>query len=289
MTLILTVATADKIVQVSDRLLTYPIGGVPPGDANKAVVVRCQDARFTIAYTGMGIIEKKRTDIWLAEYLNGIHAAHTDLNSICSAFIERLSTLSWQNQIYPLSLILAGYVSDRSFVALISNVEKWKTRESAAQTKFQLDALIEARYDPKQGPLFCFNGCEPAMTKSINFKLKHLRKKRFFQNNDADIVGLRLVHLIREASKTQGYGQYVGRDCMSVAISHDPEQDIICSYYPEKESSRTYTPFYISPRLSLMGIEMLGPCDRMEFRFFSRGQPPGGPGIVVQSMNHKAI
>jgi hypothetical protein len=71
MTMIATLVARNKVVQVSDRRLTWPNGGLADDEANKAICVKCNNAHFSIAYTGLAEIgkERKRTDIWLAEYL----------------------------------------------------------------------------------------------------------------------------------------------------------------------------------------------------------------------------
>ena len=56
MTLVLTVATANKVIQASDRLITYLDGTEYNSDANKAIIVTCRDAQFVISFTGAALV-----------------------------------------------------------------------------------------------------------------------------------------------------------------------------------------------------------------------------------------
>ena len=83
MTLILSFATANKVIQVSDRRLTKPDGSLYDDEANKVICVGCSDSYFAIGYSGLGTISTgKRTDEWLVDYLASINVEQMTLNSI---------------------------------------------------------------------------------------------------------------------------------------------------------------------------------------------------------------
>lgn len=73
MTLILSLATPDYIVQASDRRLTVGsgprIGELVDDDSNK-VTLFCN--RMSFAYTGLAAIDGKRTDIWMVDILSKV-------------------------------------------------------------------------------------------------------------------------------------------------------------------------------------------------------------------------
>src|SRR3712207_1704100 len=75
MTLILTALSPQRVVQVSDRKLTFKDGRTYHDDANKAVIVYCDDGQFSVAYTGLAHVRDKdkkvmtRTDQWIAQSL----------------------------------------------------------------------------------------------------------------------------------------------------------------------------------------------------------------------------
>jgi hypothetical protein len=83
MTLIITFVTYDRIIQASDRRLTWPNGRVADDEANKAVGISCKDACFSIAYTGVAIIDKYKPVICLVHHLTAIDAAGKKLIPIC--------------------------------------------------------------------------------------------------------------------------------------------------------------------------------------------------------------
>lgn len=67
MTMVVCCATQDYAIQVSDRRFTTPDGQLL-GDKNNKAVLFCNLISF--AYTGLGHLEGKRTDVWLTEVLS---------------------------------------------------------------------------------------------------------------------------------------------------------------------------------------------------------------------------
>lgn len=85
MTLIATIISKNKVVQVSDCRLTLN-GKEYDATAIKAVGVGCADARFCVGYSGVGEIEGNRTDYWLVEQIKSIFAAGHD----------KVRTVAWE-------------------------------------------------------------------------------------------------------------------------------------------------------------------------------------------------
>jgi len=260
MTLILTVATDRKVIQASDRLVTLPNGTVYCSKANKAVAVTCQGSRFSISFVGTAIIAGKNTDEWIGDYLTNINAATLSVKPICDALMKQLSKCSHLLSPPSLSLILCGFVGQDTFAALISNFEYWKPNKIVPpQPNFhgEVTRLIKG-VNPKKALALYIHGYEKAITEGIKYKLRRLRKRRFFQNSDSNTVAFKLVELIREASRTPDHGKYIGRDCLSIAISRNLSDDVEIIYYPEKESPIWYGPYLIDPIGSKKGIEIEG-------------------------------
>jgi hypothetical protein len=78
-TLILSYANWEYVVQVSDRRLTYRNGKLYNDRRNKAVVFCNQ---MTFAYTGLGYIGRRRTDDWLADVLGPHKFLDAAVNSV---------------------------------------------------------------------------------------------------------------------------------------------------------------------------------------------------------------
>jgi hypothetical protein len=269
MTLLLTVVTDRKVIQASDRLVTLPDGTVYNDKANKAVAVTCQEGQFSISFTGAAYIAGKSTDEWIGDYLTDIHAATLNAKSISDALIERLSRFHNCFSVSYLSLVLCGYVREHPFMALISNFEHWRPNKVVppkSDFHFEVSILKEGT-NHRRALGFCIHGCEKAITEKIEHKLKRLRKKRFFQNNDSNAVALKLVEVIREASNTPDYGKYIGRDCLTIATSRNPSDDVEILYHPGKEAPIRYGPYIIHPIGSVKGIEIEGD---MEVKFFPK-------------------
>lgn len=68
MTLILSLATPDFVVQVSDRKLTWPDGSLAEDHSNKSVLFK---NTMAFSYTGPSRICGKPTDMWLSDVLCG--------------------------------------------------------------------------------------------------------------------------------------------------------------------------------------------------------------------------
>ena len=76
MTLIITSISKDRVVQVSDRRLTTPMGDIYDDSANKAIAVGMGYVHFVASYTGLAYIghltDENRTDRWLQYHLGSI-------------------------------------------------------------------------------------------------------------------------------------------------------------------------------------------------------------------------
>jgi len=84
MTLILSAIAGEYAVQVSDRRLTWPNGRVFDDEANKAVLF-C--GRMVFSYTGLGLIGRDRTDVWLTQAL--VNAKTASLSEAASSLAQQ--------------------------------------------------------------------------------------------------------------------------------------------------------------------------------------------------------
>ena len=74
MTLILSLATPQYVLQVTDRLLTRKVkNNISKFDqvSNKNIIYKARDAIVTFGYTGVAYIDNKPTDTWIVEKLRG--------------------------------------------------------------------------------------------------------------------------------------------------------------------------------------------------------------------------
>jgi hypothetical protein len=268
MTLILTVATGDKIVQASDRRLTYPDGSLYDDEANKAICVACQDSVFSIAYTGLGqIVRGQRTlptDIWLAEILTDMRAGQMRWAEIARALRVQLEqTINQQrcDQVSKqLTLCLAGFHNGLPIIGTISNFQMDEvTILSEATESFQPLFRVPGP-DAKKATYFqmSLNGATQAVGKPLSRRISKLRRQGFFHKAPMPAIASELVNLIRCASRTPGVGHVIGDSCMSVAFG--PHSGFQCQYYSRAGGPQDYMPHAILQNASFWDIQLwLGP------------------------------
>ena len=261
MTLIVTVATANKAVQASDRRLTGPDGSIFDDEANKAVCVGCRDAHFCIGYTGLAFVDGKRTDEWLLDYLMSIHAYRMEVASISAALEKRLTaTFEPLPKHYKrITFVLSGFRHHMPFTMIVSNYEReslWPPGE--AQDTFNTCVWwLKKGGNPETGYCISINGARRAVSRPTLRKLKRLIQTSFFQKKGSELVADQLVSLIREAADTPRFGQYIGRNCMAVTISVDPSEGFVTKYYAEKTSPCAYSPHLVTPPgIAVRGVEV---------------------------------
>lgn len=131
MTLVVAVANADQIIQVSDRRLTYNTRLVDDA-ANKAGHAICDDASFLYSFTGLARATKHSTSHWLPEALYAAAQKGHCFHEIVEAFAE-VATRHFQSTSdirglpaasRRLTVMFTGYRNDGHVVsALITNFQ----------------------------------------------------------------------------------------------------------------------------------------------------------------------
>src|SRR5215217_1042413 len=272
MTLILTLIATNKVVQISDRRLTLN-GETCDSNANKLVCVGCDDARFSVGYTGVAEIDGQRTDYWLVEQIESIfRAGHRDVLTVYKMLEEQatkaVSRLQYKGRpVHPqgrgLTLVLARYREIGGtvvpFLAYITNVALDAASPFDVQTSFFRKGWM---YDPRlpaDRQKLYINGAEGAFTagdRSANTTLKRywettrlLRKIDLGYRPESQTTAERMAWLVRQATKHPQYGPLVGPDCLSVVI-HPNNPKIPTHYHPEKATTIEYGPHLVTPMLS---------------------------------------
>jgi hypothetical protein len=273
MTLILTLVATNKIVQVSDRRLTLN-RETCDSSANRLVCVGCDDAHFSIGYTGVAEIDGQRTDYWLVDQISSIFSSgHQDVLAVYKALAEKatsaVSRLRYKGRlVHPqgrgLTLALAGYrvMSETTvpFLAYISNVALDASSPFEVQARFFRKGWI---FDPRPSAdrqMLYINGAEGAFTagdKPANTILKqYWETKRSLSKID---LGYRpesrttaeiLAWLVRQATKHPRYGPYIGPDCLSVVL-HPDNPGMPTHYHPEKAATIEHMPHLVTPMLAM--------------------------------------
>lgn len=144
MTLILGLANARHVVQLSDRRLSW--NGRPVTEqSNKATVLVCENARLVFGFSGIAQIETYLVDHRLADILSGYPGAKCDIASIIDWLKERLTTefasnsalLSLPRVHRALSVMGTGFATWRDRIGyvnvLITNFQDADTRRDSTE------------------------------------------------------------------------------------------------------------------------------------------------------------
>lgn len=253
MTLIITATSPYRIVQVSDRRLTLPGGALHDDEAIKAVTVNCDDAYFSVAYTGTAYMldrrtrRWKRTDEWIASSLHdlmqqghrtaielyrafGAHAAHT---------VALTPVPLWRLGI---TFVFAGFfvrakpdgqLGTTGFVGILSNTRMDTVGHNQVVRHFDTQQV----WSP--APWMPYNELEldvhgmilalaskDAIAKAIKRRMVIIKRRlertqRGSGNRNDEVIADELVRITRTASRHPKYGKYIGRDCMTVVMNSE--------------------------------------------------------------------
>jgi len=290
MTLIITAVDKDRVVQVSDRRLTFPNGEVHDHGANKAVCIGMGYVHFATSYTGLAYIggrarEDHRTDFWLVENLGEItRNGEPSLEQICSAIGARAASafarLPSNVRGVPLTFVMVGYDREnRPFRATVTNTRA-ESGVTVTRDRFISDVRRFYPWDRRPdihvaGAVAAFEAKDKharALAKLRTIVVKHIR--RHGDRLDDMQVARFLVSLVRAATTHPQFGHLIGRDCLSViafprkpgmlgavSMSIDqsgprPDSPFRSHYHPVYASTVLYGPLLADPYFTTLGVEV---------------------------------
>lgn len=261
MTLLITALSPYRVIQVSDRRLTLPGGKLYDDETNKAVTVNCDDAYFSVAYTGLARVRDHRTrtwirtDKWIANSIfdlmqqPGLGTA-VQLYRAFGAYAAQ--TLAFT----PVPLTLKG----STFVFSGFFIRNWTTAFVGILTNTRINETdgirVVREFDTQQvwspSPTMPYNELElfvdgmfpailsrDATAKSIYRRMRSVKRRleenqRGSGNRDDSAIVKELVSWVRMASRHPQHGKYIGRDCMGVQINSENTTMVTDTY---KENS----------------------------------------------------
>lgn len=255
-----------RVVQVSDRRLTLPSGKLYDDGANKAVTVSCEDAYFSVAYTGLAHLRDKRTrtwvrtDEWVANSLHDLmqQSGLSTVRNLYRAFGKHAeATFDFtpvQHSRKATAFVFAGFVvgtGTTAFVGVLSNMQTTAASNIKVVRKFDTQQVWSPSPLMPYNELELFvNGMVPTLfskdhiakaihrrTRVINRKLE--RVQRGPGTRDDSAIVNELVSVVRMASRHPQYGKYIGRDCMGVAINSDTT-NMITDTHKENSVERNF-------------------------------------------------
>lgn len=277
MTLILTLVSSNKVVQVSDRRLTLG-RNVHDINANKAICVGCSDARFSVGYTGVAEMDGQRTDYWLVDQISSVfQSGYEDVLTVYKSLQERateaISRLRYRGRpVHPqgrgLTLVFAGYRTIDAitipFLAYVSNVNPDNSDPLRVDSTFSRNGwMFDPRARPDKQMVFVhgaritFDARDPAaeeIRRRYWAATRVLKRVDLGNEPESRASAERMAWLIREASSHPRYGYLVGRDCLSVVI-HPNSPAMPTHYHPDKATTVEYGPHLVTPMLSSWDVE----------------------------------
>ena len=123
MTLVQTLFTRERIIQVADRRLTWPDGSVADDEYTKLV---CWNQRFSAAFTGIARMDcrlRKSTSEWIAEVLCDYMIFENGAWALCRDAQDRVKRLRWKDK--RLAIVIAGF--DERSVPLVAQIANFDT------------------------------------------------------------------------------------------------------------------------------------------------------------------
>lgn len=246
MTLIITAATKENMVQVSDRRLTLPDGKLFDSLAHKLIAVSCRDARFSIAYTGLahtGALYAAKavnrnyqrpvghsqspyetTDEWLVDFLGSLDTRRMDPTAIHDSLVKQAETTfsrsGFERKHRGLTFVLSGYWTGDQFIMIISNMEDAKGNRTPVSDAFQSWTGSKREDCRKKSALVLFHGATAAIHDTIGRRLGKIAHHIY------DLPGPEVVNelelLIRATARHPTLGKYIGRECSHAIVAPRP-------------------------------------------------------------------
>jgi hypothetical protein len=208
MTLIQTLFTRDRVIQVSDRRLTWPDGSVADDDYTKLI---CWNQTFSVGFTGIARVDRRRkksTSEWIAEVLCDYMIFENGVKALWQDAQDRIPRLRWDNK--PLAIVIAGF--DERRVPLVAEIANFNTATNVStdQNIFTLKGhriTIEARTGTHVAG---------APVKEFERKLLHRYVPRVLRQQNGLNRAIKLM--VENQRRVHGYDVRVGADAQVVTI-----------------------------------------------------------------------
>jgi len=220
-TLVVTVGSANWVLQVSDRRFTYPPGRSAPAGAdekNKEVVIHAADADLAVAFTGLAEIGPLSTGDWLLEAISRAKGAESGFDACIDAVRVAAdaayagSTVPW-NPPRPLTFIFAGFQKNgrQPQIATVSNCQSIHFRTVEVSRRFGTYSVSNQPHP------YHVAGATPAVAQDSRPKIRGVARR----TRDCSAVADLVVAEVRRAAKHAKHGKFIGESCMSICISRD--------------------------------------------------------------------
>ena len=231
MTLLLALANQKTAVLVADRRITSS-SQVVDDEHNKLCVLFCDDAKATIAYTGVATYGAFDTSTWIATTLSEIGATVGDLASIVSELRVRIgkdfASLAAIGLPHTTFLICGFLYSDSSVESRIYVLRTPDTPGDSVELQIYADSshkVISA-------------GVTNALPKKLEENLKGLLDSA--QLNGQSLLRYALKHMRNAAQDSRSAG-LVGEQFNAALMSSEVDTPVISTYHSATISHSAYT------------------------------------------------
>jgi hypothetical protein len=230
-TLILSAATRDVAYQIADTKLSTPTGRHYDDKLTKTTILHCRDAKLAISYTGLAIIDGKRTDGWLVAKLREVSAPEKVFIEVLESLTSALTSAIARNAPLlqhglSLEIVGLGYSPGgvrQPAVAVVTNIQKPTLGCSAFGDIFP-PARCFSRFvlQPKFSTFISASG---AVGTRLNFNglRRAVERKLRLAKTDCDYRSIMddLVTMARLQRRDREMGHWIGEDYTAVMITKD--------------------------------------------------------------------
>ena len=240
MTLLLSLSNCSYAIALGDRRLAQPDGKVRDDEANKLCVLFCDDARVTIAFTGVASCPGFKTQDWLRDTLFEIGKKTHALVDILRVFQAKASHTFAQvsraiGKAQPIAFLVSGFrysPNAENVCYLINNFD------SNAHTLSPGDKLDLYPLGTIGTPTIAAAGCTIAFTQQDRESLR----KMLSAGNPPPKVLRKAVQIVQRISMDKKSRGLVGAQCNSGIVPQRPDTNIVATYHSAKATFRAFGP-----------------------------------------------
>jgi hypothetical protein len=240
MTLLVALTNQSFALLLADRRISHN-GQVVDDEFNKLCVLLCDDARVTIAFTGLATLSGFNTSDWLVKELSNIGDTTGSIASILSELARRLTErfLLLKTIEKRLSILISGFAYwspvPQALAYVLSNFELGQMPGS----EFMLRSI-----SPNEGIIVEFAGNASALPMSTKDSLRKLLSSNL---DPSSILRLAVKHL-RLAAQSNKSANTIGEQCNSAIILSEVDTTVTTTYHSNFMSYVAYGPNVVITR-----------------------------------------
>lgn len=257
LTLIVTAGNAEKIIQVSDRRVTFKSGRKYPYDPdkfNKSIVLSTDSIRCALSISGAAIINKEIIPDLVSDLIAENFQPVMSYQETRAAFITVSKELGakfrsfnvYEHSLLKTSISVAGYLQSGPVIFL--NITNFEDKSGAAgpwRNEFDVFVSVRDREDKaiSRRPFVSVHGASADLF-ATRFSSEIWELRRIYSKLPWAQVAERIVRLIRKCADLSESKGEVGHNCMAVATAYnEPENQ--CMYFSNEDEDMLFAPNFI--------------------------------------------